>query len=151
HPLATGSHRLASEGGERTIPVWFTSEPHVGFSEWIGVTRVILSKRMSATDGHVVKAFEKEFAAAYGSEHAVASTSGTAAIHVALGALDPEPCDEIITTPITDMGSIIPILISNCLPVFADVDPLTGNLTASSIERAITPKTKAVILVHLFG
>ena len=151
HSVATLSSRLASEGGSRRLRQWFSAAPSVGISEWLGVSRVILSKKMNAMDGHEVKALEEEFAAAYGVKYAVASTSGTAAIHVALAALDPEPCDEIITTPITDMGSIIPILASNCVPVFADVDPATGNLTAATIEKRITPRTKAVILVHLFG
>ena len=87
----------------------------------------------------------------YGSPRAVASTSGTAAIHVALAALGLNPGDEVVTTPLTDMGSVIPILACNCLPVFADVDPETGNLTAETIERKLTPRTRAVVLVHLFG
>jgi dTDP-4-amino-4,6-dideoxygalactose transaminase len=99
----------------------------------------------------MVPKLEREFTQWYGSHSAVASTSGTAAIHVALGALNPNPGDEVITTPMTDMGTIIPILVSNCLPVFADIDPTTGNLTAESIAQRITPRTKAVILVHLFG
>ena len=152
HPVVSESQLLASEGGSRLAHRWFRSTPAVGISEWIGVSRVIFSKRMNSIDGgYVVKAFEEEFAKAYGVQHAVASTSGTAAIHVALGALNPEPCDEIITTPITDMGSVIPILATNCVPVFADVDPATGNLTAANIEKKITCKTRAVILVHLFG
>jgi dTDP-4-amino-4,6-dideoxygalactose transaminase len=61
------------------------------------------------------------------------------------------PCDEVITTPMSDMGTVIPILSCNCVPVFADVDPVTGNLTAETIAKTITPKTKAVIVVHLFG
>jgi dTDP-4-amino-4,6-dideoxygalactose transaminase len=146
------SQPLASEGGSRLSNRWYQSTPSISVAEWIGVSRVIFSKRLNSVDGgHVVKAFEEEFAKAYGVKHAVASTSGTAAIHVALGALNPEPCDEIITTPITDMGSVIPILTTNCIPVFADVDPATGNMTAATIEKKITPKTKAVVLVHLFG
>lgn len=151
HPLAIGEARLASEGGSRAVSGWFGSQPAIGTPELRGVTRVLLSKRLNSVEGTVVAALEEEFAEVYGVKHAVASTSGTAAIHVAIGALNPEPCDEIITTPITDMGSVIPILMANCIPVFADVDPVTGNLTAASIERKITPRTKAVILVHLFG
>jgi dTDP-4-amino-4,6-dideoxygalactose transaminase len=99
----------------------------------------------------MVPALEKAFARYYGSPHAVASTSGTSAIHVALAALDLEPGDEVITTPMTDMGTVIPILASNCIPIFADIDPVTGNLTAESIAQRINSRTRAVILVHLFG
>jgi len=151
HNASEPARRLASEGGTRAVSGWFSNVPQIGMAEWANLTRVVLSKRMNAIEGEQVKAFETEFAEAYGSKHAVASTSGTAAIHVALAALNPEPCDEIITTPITDMGSVIPILACNCVPIFADIDPVTGNLTAASIERKITPRTKAVILVHLFG
>jgi dTDP-4-amino-4,6-dideoxygalactose transaminase/predicted dehydrogenase len=143
--------RLASEGGARTVTSWFSEKPDVGLSELSGLTQVILSKNMNSNGGTMVRSFEKEFARAYGSPVAVASTSGTAAIHVAVGALNLEPCDEIITTPITDMGSVIPILAANCIPVFADVDPVTGNMTAQTIEAKLTPRTRAVILVHLFG
>ena len=71
------------------------------------------------------------------------------AIHVAVAAINPDPCDEIITTAMSDMGTVIPILLANCIPVFADVDPLTGNLTAETIAKKITPRTRAVIVVHL--
>src|SRR6476659_559041 len=72
--------------------------------------------------GTMVTSFEREFAEAYGVPYAIASTSGTAAIHVALGALDLNPGDEVITAPITDMGTIIPMLSQGAIPVFADVD-----------------------------
>jgi len=87
----------------------------------------------------------------YGAPTAVASTSGTAALHVAVAALNPEPCDEIITTAMSDMGTVIPILMHHCIPVFADIDPVTGNLTAEAIAKKITSRTRAVIVVHLFG
>jgi hypothetical protein len=82
--------------------------------------------------------------------YAVASTSGTAAIHIALGALDLNPGDEVITAPITDMGTIIPIISQGLIPVFADVDQ-TLNMDPASVEARITPRTKAILAVHLFG
>ncbi len=139
------------DGGRRAVTKWFSGVPDIGAKELANLTRVIVSKNLSCTDGRMVPALEREFARRYGSPHAVASTSGTAAIHVALGALGLNPGDEVITTPMTDMGTVIPILACNCLPIFADVDPVTGNLTAESIARRITPRTRAVILVHLFG
>jgi dTDP-4-amino-4,6-dideoxygalactose transaminase/predicted dehydrogenase len=143
--------RLAMDGGRRVVASWFTLDPSLGAPELVNLTRVILSKNLCCTGGQMVPDLERAFASHYGSPRAVASTSGTAAIHVALGALGLNPGDEVITTPMTDMGTVIPILACNCLPVFADVDPITGNLTAESIARRITPKTRAVILVHLFG
>jgi dTDP-4-amino-4,6-dideoxygalactose transaminase/predicted dehydrogenase len=143
--------RPALDGGRRAMTGWYRGEPTFGAPELINLTRVILSGNLSCTGGRMVPALESAFARYYGSPHAVASTSGTAAIHVALGALNLEPGDEVITTPMTDMGTVIPILASNCLPIFADIDPVTGNLTVESIARKITPRTRAVILVHLFG
>jgi len=150
HVLPAGD-RLAIAGGDRAVKRWFSSAPVFGLSEGKSLASVLLSGNLSRVGGRMVPEFECEFARMYGAPHAVASTSGTTAIHVAIGAIDPEPCDEIITTPISDMGTVIPILASNCIPIFADVDPETGNLTAETIAAKITPKTRAVIVVHLFG
>jgi dTDP-4-amino-4,6-dideoxygalactose transaminase len=86
-----------------------------------------------------------------GSPHAVACSSGSAAVHIAVAALDLEPGDEVITTPVTDMGALAPILFQGAIPVFADVDPDSLNLTASTIADRITDRTRAVIVTHLFG
>lgn len=143
--------RLAMHGGSRACPSWYDGSPTVGKPELINLTKVILSRKMNCTEGTMVTRTQDAFAKLYGAKHAVASTSGTAAIHVAMGALMLNPGDEVITTPMSDMGTVIPILACNCLPVFADIDPRTGMLTAESIAKKITPRTKAVILVHLFG
>ncbi len=112
--------------------------------------RALLSQNLCCINGQMVPALEKEFAVTYGVPYAVASTSGTAAIHVALGALDLNPGDEVITAPITDLGTIIPILYQNAIPVFADVDD-TYNMDPADVEGKITPQTRAIIVVHLFG
>jgi perosamine synthetase len=83
--------------------------------------------------------------------HAVACSSGTSAIHAAVAALDLEPGDEVVTTPITDMGALAPILYQTAIPVFADVDPLSLNVTAETIGRAISQRTRAIVVTHLFG
>jgi len=114
------------------------------------VYRALLSQNLCCIDGSMVPALEREFALSYGAPYAVASTSGTAAIHVALGALDLNPGDEVITAPITDLGTIIPILYQNAIPVFADIDH-TYNMDPIDVERKITPRTRAIIVVHLFG
>jgi dTDP-4-amino-4,6-dideoxygalactose transaminase/predicted dehydrogenase len=142
---------LAVNGGTRAVTSSVLTGPTFGISEIVAVSKVVKSRQLGSTGGTEVKAFEKEMAKMYSASDAVSSTSGTASIHVALAAINPEPGDEIITTPITDMGSIIPIIACNCVPVFADVDPTTGNLTAETIQQQITARTKAVIVVHLFG
>ena len=87
----------------------------------------------------------------YGAKHCVAASSGTAGIHVALGAVGVTAGDEVITSPITDMGSVIGILYQNAIPVFADLDPNSYNMDPKSIEEKITDKTKAIVVVHLAG
>ena len=101
--------------------------------------------------GAKVRAFLDKFAALYGRPHAVAASSGTAALHVAVGALDIGPGDEVITSPITDAGSYIGILYQQAVPVFADLDPHSYNMTAEQIARVISPRTRAIMVVHLAG
>lgn len=112
--------------------------------------QVIRSGKLSRTIGKMVPIFEMEFAHAYGAPYAVASTSGTSSIHLAMGALNLNPGDEVITTPITDMGTIIPILAQNAIPIFADIDD-TYNISPQSIERHISERTRALLPVHAFG
>jgi len=110
----------------------------------------LVSQNLCCINGQMVPAFEAAFAAAHDVPFAVASTSGTAAIHVALGALDLEPGDEIITAPITDLGTVIPILSQGCIPVFADIDD-TYNIDPEDVQRKVTSLTRAILAVHLFG
>src|SRR5947208_8743061 len=112
--------------------------------------QALVSQNLCCIGGQMVSSFEKEFAYTYGVPYGVASTSGTAAIHVALGALDLNPGDEVITAPITDLGTIIPILYQNAIPIFADIDN-TYNMDPADVERKISPRTRAIIVVHLFG
>src|SRR5712692_1845885 len=96
----------------------------LGEDELALLRRVIDSGTLNCTKGTQVKAFEQAFAALYQVGQARAVTSGTAAIHTAIAAVDPEPGDEVITTPITDMGALTPILYQQAIPIFADVDPV---------------------------
>ncbi len=112
---------------------------------------VIDSGTLNCTKGTQVKELEKAFAARYGVPFARAVTSGTAAIHCAVAAIDPEPGDEMITTSITDMGGIAPILYQGAIPIFADVDPVTLNVTPAAVEARISKRTRAIIATHLFG
>ena len=120
------------------------------FHELKLIREALLSQNLGCVDGSMVNALEQEFSLRYGVPYGVASTSGTAAIHVALGALDLNPGDEIITAPITDMGTIIPIISQGAIPVFADIDR-TFNMDPAEVEKRITARTRAIIAVHLFG
>ncbi len=123
----------------------------LGSSELDLLREVIESGTLNCTKGTQVKAFERAFAARHGVPHARAVTSGTAAMHTAIAAIDPEPGDEIITTPVTDMGAIAPILYQQAIPIFADVDPISLNVTPESVAARITPRTRAIVATHLFG
>lgn len=102
-------------------------------------------------NGPNVKAFEKEFAASVGAPHAIGLNSGTDALHLALRALDIGPGDEVITVPFTFVATTEAIGIVGATPVFADIDPVSYNLDPASIEAKITPKTRAIMPVHLYG
>ncbi|MEM9028970.1 MAG: DegT/DnrJ/EryC1/StrS family aminotransferase [Pseudomonadota bacterium] len=123
----------------------------LGKEELAALSEVISSGTLTSTKGQFVKRLEREFAELMGVRHAFACASGTAAIHCAVAALDPEPGDEIITSPITDMGAITPIIYEGAIPVFADVDPISMNVTAETVERAMSNRTRAIIVTHLFG
>jgi perosamine synthetase len=123
----------------------------VGHDELALLREVIDSGTLNCTKGSQVQEFERAFAVRYGVRHARAVSSGTAACHSAIAAVDPEPGDEIITTSITDMGAIAPILYQLAIPVFADVDPMSLNVTPETVAARITSRTRAIIATHLFG
>ena len=143
--------KLAIDGGEKVRSTPFPGRTPFGSREEELLLQAVRSQNLFGKSGTMVKDFEKQIADFYGTAFAQASTSGTAAIHTAVGVVNPEPGDEIITAPITDPGSVMPILMQNAVPVFADVDPLTLNMLPESIEANITDRTRAIILVHLFG
>jgi dTDP-4-amino-4,6-dideoxygalactose transaminase len=123
----------------------------LGLEEIELLKQVIQSGALTSTRGVVVRTLESRFAHNMGVRHAYACSSGTAAIHCAVAAIDPEPGDEIVTSPITDMGALTPILYQGAIPVFAEVDPRTCNVTAKTIEPCLSPRTRAIIATHLFG
>lgn len=101
--------------------------------------------------GPNVQAFEKETAAYLGVKHAIGVANGTDALHLAVNALGIGTGDEVITTPFTFIATAEAICYHGAKPVFVDIDPKTFNIDLNKIEQAITPRTKAVIPVHLFG
>ena len=123
----------------------------LGDEEMKMLQEVIESGTLTSTKGKFVKEFEAKFAELVGAKSAYCASHGTAALHTAYAAIDPEPGDEFITTSITDMGALTPIIYQSAVPVFADVDPDTLNVTAETIEKVISERTKAIIVTHLFG
>jgi UDP-4-amino-4-deoxy-L-arabinose-oxoglutarate aminotransferase len=103
------------------------------------------------TTGEFVERFEKRFAAYLGARRAVGVTSCTAALHLALLDLGVGPGDEVITTPLTFIATATAVEQVGATPVFVDVEPATGNLDVSAVEAAITPRTRALLPVHLYG
>jgi dTDP-4-amino-4,6-dideoxygalactose transaminase len=101
--------------------------------------------------GPEVAAFEKEFAGYCGAAEAIGVNSGTSALHLALLAGGIGPGDEVITSPFTFVASAATIVYTGARPVFVDIDPASFNLDVTRIEAAITPRTKAIMPVHLFG
>ena len=123
----------------------------LGEEELALLKEVIRSGKLNATGGVMVPRFEEEFARLQGLPHAVALSSGSAAVHTALAALDLEPGDEVVTSSVTDMGALAPILWQGALPVFCDLDPDTLVMTGPALKARITPRTRAVVVTHLFG
>jgi len=101
--------------------------------------------------GPEVEAFEREFADFCGTKHCVALATGTAALHLGLLALGVQADHEVITSPNTFLATAEAITYCGAVPVFVDIDPATANLDPKLIERAITPRTRAILPVHLYG
>lgn len=127
----------------------YMAKPQIGDDEKKAVMEVLDSGMIA--QGPRVKAFEDAFAEMCGVKHASATSSGTTALHVALLANGIGPGDEVITSAFTFIASTNSILFTGARPVFVDLDPRTFNLDAELIEAAITPKTKAIMPVHLYG
>lgn len=103
------------------------------------------------TQGKKVEKFEKSFSRYCGVKYGVAANTGTAALHVALAAIGIKQGDEVITTPLSCVATSNPILYLNARPIFVDIEAATLNIDPTLIEKKITPKTKAILPVHLFG
>lgn len=125
------------------------AKPLIGEEEKQAVLEVLESGMLA--QGPRVQAFEEAFAKYCGVKYAVATSSGTTALHVALLAHGIGPEDEVITTPFTFIASANSILYVGARPVFVDIDPVTFNIRPDLFEAAITPHTKAIMPVHLFG
>lgn len=125
------------------------SRPIIWSSEIDAVVKVLRSGQLAC--GKVVERFEEQFAKSVGTKYAVATNSGTAALHVMLIALGIGPGDEVITTPFTFIATSNAILMCGATPVFSDIGPGSYNLSPFNIEKKITKKTKLILPVHLYG
>lgn len=129
----------------------FSPWPSFSDEEADAAHAVILSNKVNYWTGSECREFEKEFAAWASARYAVALANGTVALDVALKALGVGPGDEVVVTPRTFIASISCVVNAGATPVFADVDRDSGNLSAATIARVLTPRTRAVICVHLAG
>jgi len=147
---------LAINGGEKVRKNPFPGYPEIGEEEINAVNDVLRSGKLSTFHssfygGEKVREFEEEFAKYHNVKYAIASNSGTAALHIAVAAAGIGPGDEVITTPYTFTSTATSILMHNAIPIFADINPETLCIDPKSIRSKITDKTKAIIVVHLLG
>lgn len=127
------------------------SWPRFSEEEATAVKNVILSNKVNYWTGSECREFEKEFAAWTGTEFAISLSNGTLALDVALKALGIQAGDEVIVTPRTFLASASCIVNAGAIPIFADVDRDSQNITAETVRAVLTPRTRAIICVHLAG
>ncbi|MEM3184919.1 MAG: DegT/DnrJ/EryC1/StrS family aminotransferase [Candidatus Hadarchaeales archaeon] len=154
------SAKLALLGGPKTRSDPFPPYPIIGEEEKKAVLEVLNEGRLSTfiaapgehfLGGKRIRQFEREFAEYHGVKYAVAFNSATAALHAAVVAVGVQPGEEVITTPYTFTSTATCALMHNAVPVFADIDPETFCLDPVAVEKSISPLSKALIPVHLFG
>jgi dTDP-4-amino-4,6-dideoxygalactose transaminase len=148
---AKDSSRLALHGGQKMVP-----DPLPRFIRWGEPERERLNAMLGQDSlfywkGKQTALLIDRFRTICPLRHVQTCSSGTAALHIAVAAAGIAPGDEVITTPITDIGTVIGVLYQQAVPVFADLVPNTYNLDPADVERKITPRTRAIIAVHLFG
>ncbi len=131
-------------------PPVFLDDPTVGELEKSFLCKAIDSTYIS-TAGPFIQEFEDQFASFLNISEAISTQSGTAALHMALIEAGIQPGDEVIVPALTFVASINPILYLGANPVFVDSDPVTWNINAHRIEEMVSPKTKAILPVHLYG
>lgn len=154
-PMITGRPRLAIDGGDPVVRkghVMMSRWPRLDRSDIEAVTRQLesgLFTEMASTAR--VHEFEAEMAMMAGTRYALAVNSGTAALHCAIAGLGLQSGDEVIVPALAYIACPAAVLHHQAIPVFADVDPVTYNVTAESVEATITPRTRAIMAVHLHG
>jgi perosamine synthetase len=145
------SEKLALLGGTSVRTAPWPRWPLFTEKDIADVSAILNDGRLTAITGPTVKSFEEKFAAKFGVKYALATCNGVTAIHLALAALGIGPGDEVIIPAHTFIGTAIPVLMANAIPVFVDVDIDMFNIDVGKIEAAITDRTKAIVPVHLNG
>lgn len=147
----SGLDRPAIAGGEKAKRTPYGAAQRYGAEELQELKEALEQNTLFYAQGRKVAQLEAEFAEKIGVKFAIACSSGTAGLHAACIAFGISPGDEVIVSPITDMGTLAPILYQGGVPVFADLTPHGYTLETASVEAKITDRTRAVIAVHLWG
>lgn len=146
--MATPVHMERSVNAENwSMPPWPTFDE----DDIAAVAGVLRSGKVNYWTGDIARRFEEEFAARCGSRYTIALANGTVALELALFALGIGPGDEVVTTCRTFIASASAVVMRGATPVLADVDPVSQNLTAATVARVLSPRTRAIIVVHLAG
>jgi perosamine synthetase len=132
----------------RFIPV---ATPQLGQRDLELVTEAVRGRVISGAGGNFLERFEREFAAYCGCSHGLATSSGTTALHLAVAALGIGPGDEVLVSTLTFMSSFFAVLYQGATPIPVDIEEHTWNINPSLLEKLITPRTKAILVVHLYG
>ena len=132
---------------EKFIPIY---EPTLGEAEEATVLDAVRSGWISS-NGKYIREFEERFAAFCGAAHGISTSNGTTALHLALHALGLGPGDEVIVPALTFVASANAVQYTGATPIFADVDPVTWTIDPAAVDRLVTPKTRAIMPVHLYG
>jgi perosamine synthetase len=130
------------------IPVF---EPLLGEEEIENVMKALRNNEISGTCGKYIDEFEKKFSQYCGCKYGVATTSGTAALHLALACLDAKEGDEVVLSALTNIATAYAVVYCNARPVVVDSEPVTWNINTDKIEEKITEKTRVILPVHLYG
>lgn len=143
--------RLAIDGGTKAVTGSYPKPLRWGAAELKQLTEMLKQSSLFYWKGSRTELFKERFREHHPASHVHTCGSGTAAVHIAVAAAGIQPGDEVITTPITDIGTVTGILFQQAVPVFADLEPHTYNLSVEDVKKKITPKTRAIIAVHLAG
>src|SRR3982751_3602892 len=130
------------------VPV---SRPHLGEAEIANVNKALLANAVSGVYGEFIERFESEFAAFCDAKHAIACSNGTTALHLAMVAAGVKEGDEVLVSTLTNMASFFAVLYIGAKPIPVDIDLETLTMDPADLARKVTPKSRAVMVVHLFG
>jgi perosamine synthetase len=145
------TEKLAIEGGQKSVTDPMPKPVRWGKPELDQLSEAVKQNSLYYWNNHQTKLLIERHQKIYGHKYVQPCSSGTASLHIAVAAAGIGPGDEVITSGITDIGTVVGVVFQQGVPVFADLEPNTGCLDPVDVERKITPKTKAIIAVHLAG